>query len=43
MQTILPLSQYRKYPLEEVQRRRIVRHFSDRPVPRDPIEICLRE
>jgi nitroreductase len=44
---------YRQYPVEEMQRRaaefyaemkrrRTVRHFSDRPVPRDIIENCLR-
>lgn len=27
---------------EELQRRRTVRHFSDRPVPREVIEECLR-
>ncbi|MFQ5689144.1 MAG: nitroreductase family protein [Gemmatimonadota bacterium] len=48
----LPLSQYREYPVEEMrrraaafreqlQRRRTVRHFSDRPVPREVIEECL--
>lgn len=52
MQTMLPLSQYHEYPLAEMkqraaefyadmQRRRTVRHFSDRPVPRDLIENCL--
>ena len=49
----LPLAQYEEYPpaemaqrasgfYEEMQRRRTVRHFSDRPVPRDIIESCLR-
>lgn len=49
----IPLSQYREYPVEEMQsqaaefyaemkRRRTVRHFSDRPAPRDVIENCLR-
>lgn len=48
----LPLSAYIEYPLEEMkqraasfrsdmQRRRSVRHFSDRPVPRPIIEDCL--
>ncbi len=52
MQTMLPLSQYREYPPAEMQqraaefytdmqRRRTVRDFSDRPVPRDLIENCL--
>ncbi len=47
-----PLSDYREYPLEEmrarlkafyddVSRRRTVRQFSDRPVPRDLIETAL--
>jgi len=49
----VPLSSYHEYPAEEmkqraatfytdVQRRRSVRHFSDRPVPREIIEDCLR-
>jgi len=49
----IPLANYREYPLEEMkqraaafytemQRRRTVRHFSDRPVPREIIEDCLR-
>jgi len=49
----LPLPSYREYPLEEMQqraagfhaevdRRRSVREFSDRPVPREIIEDCLR-
>ncbi len=49
----LPLSQYREYSVAEMQRRaaefyadlrrrRTVRDFSDRPVPRDIIENCLR-
>ena len=49
----VPLANYREYPVEEmkqraaafymdVQRRRTVRHFSDRPVPREIIEDCLR-
>jgi len=47
-----PLSSYVEYPIEEMkqraadfrkdmQRRRTVRHFSDRPVPREIIEVCL--
>jgi len=47
-----PLSSYIEYPAEEMkeravafrkemQRRRTVRHFSDRPVPREVIEECL--
>lgn len=47
-----PLSSYIEYPPEEMrqraadfrrhmQRRRTVRHFSDRPVPREVIEECL--
>jgi len=49
----IPLPDYREYPVEEMaeraaefredmQRRRTVRHFSDRPVPRRIIEDCLR-
>ena len=48
----LPLASYRQYPVEEMQqralefyedikRRRTVREFSDRPVPRQIIEHCL--
>ncbi len=48
-----PLSTYREYPTEEmkkrarefyedIRRRRTVREFSDRPVPREIIENCLR-
>jgi nitroreductase len=48
----VPLSHYLEYPVEEMQRRaaefyadirrrRTVRHFSDRPVPREIIEQCL--
>lgn len=48
-----PYTSYREYPLEEmearaaafcedVRRRRTVRDFSDRPVPRGIIEDCLR-
>ena len=47
-----PLTSYIEYPAEEMkeratafrkemQRRRTVRHFSDRPVPREIIEECL--
>lgn len=50
--TFIPLSAYIEYPAEEMkqrasaflqdmQRRRTVRHFSDRPVPREIIETCL--
>jgi iodotyrosine deiodinase len=49
----VPLTTYHEYPVQEmrqratdffdeVQRRRTVRHFSDRPVPREIIEECLR-
>jgi iodotyrosine deiodinase len=49
----LPLADFREYPAEEMQRRaqafradmqrrRTVRHFSDRAVPREIIEECLR-
>ncbi len=49
----IPLPGYREYPaaemerrakafFEEVNRRRTVRQFSDRPVPRGVIEHCLR-
>lgn len=49
----IPLPNYREYPVEEMQqraaefyadlrRRRTVRDFADRPVPRDVIENCLR-
>jgi iodotyrosine deiodinase len=48
-----PLTSYREYPVEEMKaraaafcedlrRRRTVRDFSDRPVPREIIEDCLR-
>lgn len=51
-QTMIPLSQYREYPVEEMKqraadfyadmrRRRTVRDFSDRSVPREVIENCL--
>jgi iodotyrosine deiodinase len=49
----VPLSAYREYPVEEmrkridafysdIRRRRTVREFSDRPVPRDIIETALK-
>jgi nitroreductase len=49
----VPLSTYRELPVEEMrrraaefrallERRRTVRHFSDRPLPREVIEECLR-
>ncbi|MGI9234661.1 MAG: nitroreductase family protein, partial [Woeseiaceae bacterium] len=49
----IPLAQYREYPLEQmrrrveafyadIDRRRTVRDFSDRPVPRDIIETALK-
>ena len=49
----IPLDQYKEYPLAEMRerleafyadigRRRTVREFSDRPVPRDIIETALR-
>jgi hypothetical protein len=48
----VPLSSYREYPVAEMiqrsrqfaddmQRRRTVRQFSDRPVPRSIIEACI--
>lgn len=48
----IPLASYREYPVadmiersrtfaDEMQRRRTVRQFSDRPVPRAVIEACL--
>ena len=48
----IPLDEYREYPIEEMrqrlqdfyadmQRRRTVREFSDRPVPRDIVETAL--
>ncbi|MFQ5596130.1 MAG: nitroreductase family protein [Anaerolineae bacterium] len=51
--TFWPLANYREYPVEEMKQRaaafyadmrprRSVRHFSDRPVPREIIENCLR-
>lgn len=50
---LIPLPAYREYPLEEMQaraaqfaadlaRRRTVRDYADRPVPREIIEDCLR-
>jgi len=49
----IPLEQFREYPIEEmrqrvadfyaeIDRRRTVREFSDRPVPRDVIETALK-
>ncbi len=49
----VPLADYREYPIEEmrerlaafyedVNRRRTVREFSDRPVPRDIVETALK-
>ena len=49
----IPLDRYREYPIDEmrarleefyedVDRRRTVREFSDRPVPRDVIETALK-
>ena len=49
----IPLDQYREFPIEEmrarleafyadIDRRRTVREFSDRPVPRDIIETALK-
>ena len=49
----IPLDQYREYPIEEMRerldefytdlnRRRTVREFSERPVPRDIIETALK-
>lgn len=49
----IPLPDYREYPVEEmraraaafydmIRRRHTLREFSDRPVPRDIIETCLR-
>jgi len=49
----IPLNDYREYPLEDmrqrvqdfyadIDRRRTVREFSDRPVPRDIIETALK-
>lgn len=51
--TFQPLAGWREYPTDEMreratafrkelQRRRTVRQFSDRPVPRDILEECLR-
>jgi iodotyrosine deiodinase len=49
----IPLPQYREYPQDEmlkrseeffldIRRRRTVRNFSDRPVPKEIVENCLR-
>ena len=49
----IPLEKYREFPVEEmrqrlndfyddIDRRRTIREFSDRPVPRDIIEIALK-
>ena len=49
----IPLGQYREYPIAEmrkrlndfyadIDRRRTVRDFSDRPIPRDIIETALK-
>ncbi len=49
----IPLPDYKEYPVDEMKRRaadfaaelsrrRTVRHFSERPVPREVIEDCLR-
>ena len=51
--TFIPLANYREYPIAEMtqrafafcqqaQHRRTVRQFSDRPVPREIIEQCVR-
>lgn len=51
--TFIALSSYREYPVDamkrraaefydDIRRRRTVREFSDRPVPREVIEDCLR-
>lgn len=50
--SLRPLTEYREYPVDEMlqrardlaqdlKRRRTVRDFSDRPVPREVIEACL--
>ena len=50
---LVPLNDFREYPIEEMRqrmadllsearRRRSVRHFSSRPVPRDVVEDCIR-
>lgn len=52
-QKFIPYSDYKRYPPEEMRRRaeeffsemkrrRTVRDFSDRPVPREVVETCLR-
>tara|TARA_B000000441_G_C21542276_1_gene232342 strand:- start:121 stop:480 length:360 start_codon:yes stop_codon:yes gene_type:complete len=49
----LPFSSYKSYPIKEmqrrsedflknIQRRRTIRHFSDKPVPKEIIENCLK-
>ena len=49
----IPFSSYKSYPIEEmqrrsedflsnIQRRRTIRHFSDKPVPKEIIENCLK-
>ena len=51
--TFIPLANYREFPIaemrerafafcEQMQRRRTVRQFSDRPVPHEIIEQCVR-
>lgn len=51
--TFIPHSEYQEYPVDEmrrraaafyadIKRRRTIREFSDRPVPRDIIETCLQ-
>ena len=51
--SFLPFSSYKSYPIEEmqrrsedflnnIQRRRTIRHFSDKPVPKEIIENCLK-
>ncbi|MGB5400499.1 MAG: nitroreductase family protein, partial [Thermoanaerobaculia bacterium] len=50
---LVPLKDFREYPIEEMRkrladllsemrRRRSVRQFSSRPVPRDVVEDCIR-
>ena len=50
---LVPLESYKEYPiaemrrrtsdlLEEMRRRRTVRDFSSKPVPRDVVENCIR-
>ena len=49
----IPLPNYQEYPVDQMRRRaadfyrdmlrrRTVRHFSDRPIPKDVIEDCIR-